>query len=57
MDKSANKTDVPHDYIELQTPVKARYIKLVNVHMPTGKFAISGLRIFWQRRREQSPIP
>jgi hypothetical protein len=45
-DKSANKTDVPHDYIELQTPIKARYIKLENVHMPTGKFAISGLRVF-----------
>ncbi|MEO6151426.1 MAG: family 43 glycosylhydrolase [Mucilaginibacter sp.] len=45
-DKSANKTDVPHDYIELASPVKARYIKLVNVHMPTGKFAISGLRVF-----------
>lgn len=45
-DKSTNKTDVPHDYIELANPVQARYIKLVNVHMPTGKFAISGLRVF-----------
>nr|NKR04428.1 xylosidase [Escherichia coli] len=39
-DKSKNKTDVPHDYIELTNPVKAKYIKLVNLHMPTGKFAI-----------------
>lgn len=46
VDKSANKTDVPHDYIELQQPVQARYIKLENVHMPTGKFALSGLRVF-----------
>ncbi|MFT4015887.1 MAG: family 43 glycosylhydrolase [Agriterribacter sp.] len=45
-DKSNNKTDVPHDYIELNQPVKARYIKLENIHMPTGKFAISGLRVF-----------
>lgn len=45
-DKSANKTDVPHDYIELSQPVQARYIKLENIHMPTGKFAISGLRVF-----------
>lgn len=45
-DKSANKTDVPHDYVELEQPVKARYIKLENVHTPTGKFAISGLRVF-----------
>lgn len=46
VDKSRNLTDVPHDYVELITPVQARYIKLVNIHMPTGKFAISGLRIF-----------
>lgn len=45
-DKTNNKTDVPHDYIELQKPVQARYIKLENIHMPTGKFAISGLRVF-----------
>jgi len=45
-DKSNNKTDVPHDYIELQNPIKARFIKLENVQMPTGKFAISGLRVF-----------
>jgi len=45
-DKSINKTDVPHDYIELSSPVQARYIRLENVHMPTGKFAISGLRVF-----------
>ena len=46
VDKSANRTDVPHDYIELKTPVKTRFIKLENIHMPTGKFAISGLRVF-----------
>ncbi|MCW3092564.1 MAG: family 43 glycosylhydrolase [Ferruginibacter sp.] len=45
-DKSNNKTDVPHDYVELEKPVEARFIKLENIHMPTGKFAISGLRIF-----------
>ena len=45
-DKSNNKTDVPHDYTALPQPVKARYIRLENIHMPTGKFAISGLRIF-----------
>jgi len=45
-DKSNNRTDVPHDYIELEKPVQARFIKLENIHMPTGKFAISGLRVF-----------
>jgi hypothetical protein len=46
VDKSNNKKDVPHDYIELTQPVQARFIKLENIHMPTGKFAISGLRVF-----------
>jgi len=46
VDKSQNNTDVPHDYIELTKPVKTRYLKLVNIQMPTGKFAISGFRVF-----------
>ncbi|KPK87905.1 MAG: xylosidase [Bacteroides sp. SM23_62_1] len=46
VDKSRNKTDVPHDYIELENPVETRYLKLVNIHMPTGRFAISGFRVF-----------
>jgi hypothetical protein len=46
VDKSKNKTDVPHDYIELVKPIEARYIRLTNRHMAAGKFAISGLRVF-----------
>ena len=46
VDKTTNNTDVPHDYIELSTPVTARYIRLTNYHVPDGKFAVSGLRIF-----------
>ena len=46
VDKSNNKKDVPHDYVELQQPVQARYIRLENIHMPAGKFAISGFRVF-----------
>ena len=46
VDKSNNKTDIPHEYIELEKPVQARFIKLENIHMPSGKFAISGFRIF-----------
>jgi xylan 1,4-beta-xylosidase len=46
VDKGSNKTDVPHDYIELEKPVQARYVRLENIHMPTGKFAISGVRVF-----------
>ncbi len=46
VDKSKNKTDVPHDYIELKKPVEARYLKMVNHHMAAGKFALSGFRVF-----------
>jgi xylan 1,4-beta-xylosidase len=46
VDKSFNKTDIPHEYVQLNQPVQARFIKLENVHMPTGKFALSGFRIF-----------
>ncbi len=46
VDKSNNKTDVPHDYVELQQPVQTRFLKLENIHMPTGKFALSGFRVF-----------
>jgi hypothetical protein len=46
VDKSQNNQDVPHDYIELTKPVKTRFLKLVNKHIPTGKFAISGFRVF-----------
>jgi hypothetical protein len=46
VDKSRNKTDVPHDYVELERPVDARFVRLENGHVPTGKFAISGLRVF-----------
>ena len=46
IDKSQNKTDIPHEYVELAKSVQARFIKLENIHMPTGKFAISGFRVF-----------
>ena len=45
-DKSKNQTDIPHEYVELAQPVQARYLRLENIKMPTGKFAISGLRVF-----------
>jgi len=45
-DKSSNITDVPHDYIELEKPIMARFIRMENIHVPSGKFAISGLRVF-----------
>ena len=46
IDKTTNKSDVPHDYIELQVPIKARFIKLTNYRIPSGTFSLAGLRVF-----------
>jgi xylan 1,4-beta-xylosidase len=46
VDKSKNTKDVPHDYVELTEPAQARYLKIENKHVPTGKFALSGFRVF-----------
>ena len=46
IDKSKNRSDVPHDYIELNKPIKARFIRLTNYKVPDGTFALAGLRIF-----------
>jgi xylan 1,4-beta-xylosidase len=45
-DKTQNKADVPHDYIQLAIPIQARYVRLTNYHVPDGTFALAGLRIF-----------
>ncbi|WP_281631598.1 family 43 glycosylhydrolase [Flavobacterium luteolum] len=45
-DKIKNTADVPHDFIELSNPVKARFLRLTNVHVPDGNFALSGFRAF-----------
>ena len=46
IDKSDSDKDCPHDYIELSEPLHTRYLKYENVHMPTGKVALSGFRVF-----------
>ncbi len=46
-DKTKDTTDVPHDYLELNNPVQAQYIRLTNYKMPgSGTFALAGLRVF-----------
>lgn len=55
-DKTKHTTDVPHDYVELKVPVQARYIRLTNYRMPGGTFAIAGLRVFGNARRQLPPV-
>ena len=45
--KPENKLELKHDYNELENPVQARYVKVVNVATYDGaKFSIKDLRIF-----------
>lgn len=46
IDKSLNTEDGPHDYIQLAAAIKARYLRIMNYHVPDGTFAISGFRVF-----------
>ena len=47
VDKSTNDRDVPHDYIELLQPLKTRYLRIENLHVPGGgKFCMSEIRVF-----------
>ncbi len=50
VDKSNNTTDACHDYIELEKPVKTKYIRIENVKVPDGKFSIYDLRVFGTRK-------
>jgi len=45
-DKTLSRNDFSHDYIEVNVPVKARYIRLTNYKVPGGTFALAGLRVF-----------
>ncbi len=49
VDKSNNTRDACHEYLELDKPLKAKYIKVENVRVPDGKFSIYDLRIFGRR--------
>ncbi len=45
-DKSKNFRDVPNEYVQLEEPVKARFIRYNHVHSPTPYFTLSDFRIF-----------
>jgi hypothetical protein len=46
VDKRKNRRDVPNDYVELPRPVQGRFVRIANMHVPTGTFALSGFRVF-----------
>lgn len=57
LDHSRAQRDRPHCYIELNKAVTARYVKLVNVSVPTGCFAIQDLRVFGTAPGPIPPAP
>ena len=46
IDKSKNESDNSHDYTQLPNKVTCRYLKINNIEVPGGHFAISGFRAF-----------
>ncbi|MCL6259886.1 family 43 glycosylhydrolase [Aquiflexum sp. TKW24L] len=46
VDRSKSYKDVPNDYVELVVPKSVRYVRYSNIHVPTPRLAISGLRVF-----------
>ncbi len=46
VDQSKNETDNSHDYIQLDDATSCRYLKINNIEVPDGHFAISGFRVF-----------
>lgn len=56
VDKSDNDKDVPHDYIELSETLDARYLKLENIHVPSGNFCLLEFRVFGFADGEK-PLP
>ena len=48
-DKSTNTADACHDYIQLEKPVKTRFVRIENVSVPDGRFSLYDFRIFGTR--------
>jgi xylan 1,4-beta-xylosidase len=46
VDQTNNEEDLTHQYHSFNTPVKARYFKVINYRVPGGTFAVSGFRVF-----------
>ena len=52
-DKSGNGNDNTHDYIQLDRSVTCRYLRINNVEVPGGHFALSGFRVFGKGQGEK----
>jgi len=55
VDKTSWNKDLPHDYTELEKPSLARYVRISNVRVPDGKFAMYGFRVFGKSDEKTPP--
>jgi hypothetical protein len=47
INRSREMKDTPHDYIQLDQPVMARYLRITNIHYPAkGLFSLYDFRVF-----------
>ncbi len=57
VDFSKNDEDRPHAYIELEQPVKGRYIRFTNKQFPNRYLAIGEFRVFGNGNGEKPAMP
>ena len=55
VDKSDNRTDCPHEYLQLPQQISARYVRLTNIKVPDGNFALTGFRVFGKAEGKSTP--
>lgn len=46
VDRSQSFLDTPNDYVQVDTPARARYVRYRNIEVPVPHLAISDLRVF-----------
>jgi hypothetical protein len=58
VDRSTNTDDLPHEYFQLDAPVEALLIRIVNVRTPVPMlFSLFGFRVFGKQGRAPPPAP
>lgn len=57
IDKSQNLTDNTHEYMQLPEKVNGRYLRINNIEVPDGNFAMSGFRIFGKGSGQLPEVP
>ncbi|PIQ28787.1 MAG: carbohydrate-binding protein [Bacteroidetes bacterium CG18_big_fil_WC_8_21_14_2_50_41_14] len=57
IDQSKNLTDNVHNYTQLAEKVTCRYLRIKNIEVPDGNFALSGFRVFGKGQGETPDFP